>query len=197
VLTSVAIAMVLPRPTDGAASVQVPLALAPAVRPWAPPGAPPPDVGLLRPLSTSLPLTLSIPTLGLVSNVIRLGLEADGSMEVPPGGYPAGWYEGSPTPGEVGPAVLVGHVDWAGDDGVFADIEALVPGDEVRVGRADGRIATFRVERVERYAKDRFPTTEVYGDIDHAGLRLITCGGTFDQDAQDYVDNVVVFARLL
>lgn len=142
-------------------------------------------------------MSVSIPALGVASDVMRLGLEDDGSMEVPPGAYPAGWYEGGPTPGELGPAVLAGHVDWAGDAGVFAGISRLAAGDEIRVGRTDGRVATFRVERVERFAKDRFPTGAVYGDIDHAGLRLITCGGAFDDGLQDYSDNVVVFARLV
>ena len=67
----------------------------------------------------------------------------------------------------------------------------------VVVDRSDGTTATFRVDRVEEHAKDDFPTDEVYGDIDHAGLRLITCGGTFDEDTGDYTDNVVVFASLI
>ena len=196
-LASVGIAAVLPRPATEPAASHVPLTLAPAVQPWSPPEAPPPPEEPAGTLPESLPLTVSIPALGVSSDVVRLGLAGDGSMEVPSGAYPAGWYEGSPTPGELGPAVLAGHVDWAGEAGVFAGIGDLDPGDVVRVHRADGQVATFAVERVERYAKDRFPTAAVYGDIDHAGLRLITCGGVFDEDSQDYRDNVVVFARLM
>ena len=195
-LASVGIAVMLPQPALEPAASGLPFALAPAVQPWFPPDRPP---AVVPPgtLAESLPLTVSIPALGVSSDVMRLGLEDDGSMEVPPGAYPAGWYEGGPTPGELGPAVLAGHVDWAGDAGVFAGIGTLAAGDEIRVGRADGRIAIFRVERAERFAKDRFPTAAVYGDIDHAGLRLITCGGAFDEGVQDYRDNVVVFARLV
>jgi sortase (surface protein transpeptidase) len=145
----------------------------------------------------SAPIGLAIPALAVTSPVIALGLEDDGSMEVPPGAYPAGWYDQSPTPGELGPAVLAGHVDWGGEPGVFHRIRDLVPGDEVTVTRQDGSVATFRVDHVDEYAKDEFPTDVVYGDLDHAGLRLITCGGEFDDDTGSYADNVVVFATFV
>ena len=154
--------------------------------------AEPPAVVLLR----SEPVRVEIPALGLSSPVMGLGLTDDGSMEVPPGARPAGWYDGSPTPGELGPAVLAGHVDWAGQAGVFAGLDQLDPGDEVRVDRVDGSTVTFTVDRVAEYAKDGFPTETVYGDVPYAGLRLITCGGAFDEDEGDYLDNVVVYARL-
>jgi len=126
-----------------------------------------------------------------------LGLEDDGSLEVPPEGFPAGWFTEAPTPGELGPAIIAGHVDWGGDPGVFYDLRQLVPGDEVTVSRQDGSTAVFRVTRVDRYPKDDFPTELVYGNIDHAGLRLITCGGSFDAQARSYVDNIVAFAELV
>jgi len=96
----------------------------------------------------------------------------------------------------VGPAILAGHVDWDGEAGAFAGLDRLRPGDRVVVDRADGTVATFRVDRVEEHAKDEFPTDEVYGDVGDAQLRLITCGGRFDEDTGDYSDNVVVFATL-
>src|SRR3712207_8028178 len=127
---------------------------------------------------------------------MQLGLERDGSMEVPPGAYPVGWYTGSPTPGELGPAVLAGHVDWNDEQGAFYGLRVLRQGDQILVHRADGSVATFEVGRVERHAKDDFPTSAVYGAVDWAALRLITCGGDLDEDSGDYLDNVVVFARL-
>ena len=154
--------------------------------------AQPPAVVLPR----SEPVRVEIPALDLTSPVMELGLAADGSMEVPPGARPAGWYDGSPTPGELGPAVLAGHVDWAGQTGVFAGLDRLEPGDEIRVDRVDGSTVTFTVDRVAEYAKDGFPTETVYGDVPYAGLRLITCGGAFDEDAASYLDNVVVYASL-
>jgi len=147
-------------------------------------------------LGRSAPVALDIPAIGLHSALMTLGLAPDGRVAVPPLDSPdAGWYEHSPTPGEIGPAVLLGHVDSrATGPGVFYDLRMLTAGDGVRVSRADGSIAEFRVDRVERYPKSAFPTTAVYGDIDHAGLRLITCGGAFDPAAHSYVDDIVVFA---
>nr|WP_244274411.1 class F sortase [Geodermatophilus obscurus] len=165
-----------------------------------PPSAPPAEsvspAASARQLPASTPTRVQIPALGATSRIMELGLERDGSMEVPPGAYPVGWYDGSPTPGQLGPAVLAGHVDWEGEPGAFYGLRELRPGDTVVVDRADGTVATFRVDRVEEHAKDDFPTEEVYGDIDHAGLRLITCGGAFDEDAGDYQANVIVFASL-
>ena len=148
-------------------------------------------------LPTSRPVRLTIPTIDVHTGVIDLGLKPDGTMEVPPDGATAGWYTESPTPGELGPAVLAAHVDWKGAKGVFYDLRRAQPGDEVSVDRADGQTATFTVRRVEQYPKDRFPTEEVYGDVDTAQLRLITCGGDFDGQARSYRDNIVVYAELL
>ncbi len=95
------------------------------------------------------------------------------------------------------PAIIAGHVDWAGHPGVFHNLRDLKPGDQVIVARTDGRAAVFRVNRVEEFAKDAFPTGAVNGNIDHAGLRLITCGGSFDQQAASYRDNIAAFADLV
>ena len=147
-------------------------------------------------LERSMPTRLHIPAIGVDSELVGLGLQDDGRMEVPPGAFPAGWYTGAPTPGELGPAILAGHVDYSGSAGVFFRLRELAPGDPVEVVRADGSTVVFRVTHVEQHAKDAFPTAAVYGDIDHAGLRLITCGGAFDRAAHSYEDNIVVFAEL-
>lgn len=143
------------------------------------------------------PVRLKIPSIGVDSELMDLGLQADGSLEVPPDGFPAGWYTGAPTPGELGPAIIAGHVDWGGQPGVFYDLRDLRPGDDIAVTREDGSTARFRVTRVEQFDKDAFPTQAVYGDLDHAGLRLITCGGAFDPTMRSYDDNLVVFAELV
>nr|WP_278044310.1 class F sortase [Blastococcus saxobsidens] len=148
-------------------------------------------------MQRSAPVHLSIPAIGVDSGLMDLGLLDDGTLEVPPAGFPAGWYTGAPTPGELGPAIVAGHVDWEGAPGVFYELRSLVPGDEVVVTREDGRLAVFEVQRVEQFPKGEFPTEQVYGDLDHAGLRLITCGGSFDQAERSYEDNVVVFADLV
>jgi hypothetical protein len=187
-----------PQDQPSSARVDVPVAVvaAPATAPSALP-APSVEPAAVLQLAASRPVRVQIPALGVTSKTMDLGLQDDGSMEVPPGAYPVGWYDRSPTPGELGPAVLAGHVDWDGEAGAFYGLRELLPGDEVVVDRADGSVATFRVDRVEEHAKDDFPTDEVYGDIGHAGLRLITCGGSFDEDTGDYLDNVIVFASLV
>ena len=178
----------LPAPwSDPLAVSSAPLAVSPA----------PLAVSSTEVLAESEPTRIRIPGIDVDSDLIDLGLQADGTMEVPADGSVAGWYTGAPTPGELGPAVIAAHVDWKGEPGVFVELGDLTPGEDVRIERADGVTAVFRVSRVERYAKDRFPTDVVYGDIDHAGLRLITCGGDFDRGALSYVDNVVVYAGLV
>ena len=147
-------------------------------------------------LPASPPQRLVIPSISVDTGLIDLGLRPDGTMEVPADGSTAGWYVHSPTPGERGPAVLAAHVDWQGDKCVFYDLRRTEPGDPIRVLRADGSTAAFTVQRVERYPKDDFPTEKVYGDVDSAQLRLITCGGEFDSAARSYRDNVVVYAVL-
>lgn len=140
---------------------------------------------------------MRIPTIGVDATLMELGLQADGTMDVPPDGTRAGWYTGAPAPGEPGPAVIAGHVDWGGRPGVFSRLRALRPDDHVVVSRVDGTAAEFRVTRVEQFSKSNFPTELVYGDIGHAGLRLITCGGSFDRQARSYGDNVIAFAELV
>ncbi|MFC0646098.1 class F sortase [Cellulomonas phragmiteti] len=147
-------------------------------------------------MAASVPVRVQIPAIGVDAELMRLGLQADGTMEVPPGGFPAGWFDGAPTPGELGPAVIAGHVDWAGP-GVFAELAQVSAGDEIRVVRTDGTAPVFVVTAVEEHPKDLFPSAAVYGDIEHAGLRLITCGGEWDPEVLHYRANVVVFAELV
>jgi hypothetical protein len=148
----------------------------------------------------SEPTRLDIPAIGVHSALLQLGLNPDGTVEVPPLARDsrAGWYRHSPTPGQLGPAVILGHVDSAAyGPGVFFRLSALHPGSVVDVTRADGRVARFHVERVAEYSKAEFPTDAVYGNTDHAALRLITCGGTFDRSTGSYRDNVVALASLV
>jgi sortase family protein len=147
-------------------------------------------------LPESDPLAVSIPRIGVRSSLVDLGLDAEGVMEVPQDPALAGWFTRGAAPGALGPAVIAGHVTWDGAPSVFHRLGALRRGDEVTVRREDGRTAVFSVDRVSQFSKSRFPSRAVYGSIDHAGLRLITCGGTYDAARHRYLDNVVVFARL-
>ncbi len=144
------------------------------------------------------PVRLDIPAIAVHSTLLQLGLQDDGEIEVPPlaRAQTAGWYQHSPAPGDIGPAVIVGHVDSDLGPAVFYRLASLRTGDLIRIERTDNQVAEFRVQRVRSYPKDRFPTAEVYGRIRHAGLRLITCSGPYISSAGGYQDNTVVYATL-
>jgi hypothetical protein len=151
-------------------------------------------------LRAATPTHLDIPAIGVSSNLLQLGLNSDRTVQVPPLGRDsqAGWYRYSPAPGQLGPSVILGHVDSAEyGPGVFFRLGALRPGDMLSVTRADHTAAVFRVDRVLSYPKDHFPTFEVYGNTDHAALRLITCGGKFDFSTRNYQSNIVAYASLV
>lgn len=152
-------------------------------------------------LAAAQPTSIRIPAIDVSSPVNTVGLNPDNTMEVPQPGPlydQAAWYRYSPTPGEPGPSVITGHIDSAEDGpSVFFRLGDLKPGQQISVGRADGSTAVFAVESVRTYPKDVFPRLTVYGDTDHAALRLITCSGTFDRATGHYRDNIVVFARLV
>lgn len=150
-------------------------------------------------LPRSKPVALAIPAIGVRSSLLSLGLHADGTVEVPSGDSydEAGWYRYSPTPGSLGPAIILGHVSGSGERSVFYRLGELRAGNTVLVTRRDGSIAVFEVMRVRRYPKDHFPTDRVYGNTNHAALRLITCGGVFDFSTGHYVDNIIAFASLV
>ncbi|MCM2389900.1 class F sortase [Streptomyces albipurpureus] len=147
-------------------------------------------------LSKSAPERIAIPALGVDSTLLDLGLDAEKAMETPDDPDRAGWFTPGPTPGELGPAVIAGHVTWNEEPAVFFELGKAEKGTLIEVGRADGKTAVFTVDRTVRYAKDEFPTVEVYRNLDHAGLRLITCGGEYDETTRRYSDNVVVYASL-
>ncbi|MGD0555482.1 MAG: class F sortase [Streptosporangiaceae bacterium] len=142
----------------------------------------------------SLPVALTIPSIGVQTNLIHLGLTAKGTLQVPPTTAVAGWYTGSPRPGAVGSAIIAGHIDSYAGPGIFFRLSSLRPGDRVYVRRADGTLVVFRVTAVRQFPKDGFPTSAVYGPTPDPELRLITCGGTFDPQLGSYLSNTVVYA---
>jgi hypothetical protein len=145
-----------------------------------------------------VPIRLDIPSIGVHTALIGLGLNRDGTVAVPPleSDAPAGWYGNSAIPGEVGAAVLLGHVDSARDGpAVFFRLGALRRGDGISVLRADGTVARFTVDGVARYPKSSFPTSLVYGPTSYPALRLVTCGGSFDRLHHSYRDNIIVSAH--
>lgn len=157
----------------------------------APEPAASPSATVATPADVPDPQSVSIPALGVSSTLVPLGLTADGQHEVPPLSEPeqAGWFQPGPEPGEVGAAIILGHINGRGQPGVFADLGELASGDTVQV---DDRV--FVVYEVLRVSKGAFPRDRVYGGVDAPELRLITCGGAFDSASGNYLDNVIVFA---
>ena len=150
-------------------------------------------------LPRSLPVSVSIPAIGVHSRLLRLGLNSDGTIQVPSietSSDEAAWYKYSATPGQIGSSVIEGHVDSYQGPAVFFRLGALRPGDTVDVTLANGVTAIFRVTGVREYAKSTFPAKAIYGATDYAALRLITCGGTFDYATGHYLSSTVVFASL-
>jgi hypothetical protein len=147
----------------------------------------------------SVPVTVDIPAIGVRTQLLDLGLNADGTIEVPSLSTDAGqaaWYKYSATPGQIGSSVIEGHVDSYAGPAVFFRLGALHPGDSIDVTLADGVTAIFRVTGVREYPKAEFPDRLVYGPTDYAALRLITCGGEFDSATGHYLSSTVVFASL-
>ncbi|MEV4558035.1 class F sortase [Kitasatospora sp. NPDC049285] len=144
------------------------------------------------------PVRLVIPRIGVDAPVAATGLNADGTVEVPPMDRPeqVGWYRNGPAPGETGPAVLLGHLDTRKGPAVFHQLPRLAPGDRVELRREDGSTVAFRVRELVQYPKSRFPTELVYGNTTTAQLRLVTCGGALGGDGH-YLDNIIVLADLL
>ncbi|MGD0066558.1 MAG: class F sortase [Streptosporangiaceae bacterium] len=150
-------------------------------------------------LARSVPVSVRIPAIGVSAPVMKLGKNADGTVQVPPlaAHNLTGWYEYGPTPGQSGASVILGHVDSATAVSVFYYLKDLRAGDKVYVTLADSKVATFAVDGVQKVAKDAFPTASVYGRAGYPSLRLITCGGPFDPATGHYLDNIIVYAHLV
>lgn len=145
---------------------------------------------------TIYPTSLSISSVGIKTSLIPLGIDKEGLLEVPMTGAVAGWFTGGPKPGEIGPAVIVAHVDWKGKKGIFFDLRKVRVGQSIVVTNSNSKIAKFQVTRVFSVKKKAFPTDSVYGNLNYPGLRLVTCG-TFDFKTKRYVDNLIVYAKAI
>jgi sortase (surface protein transpeptidase) len=175
-----------------AAAQEIPVTVGTAV-PFAPDPA-----RVAAPLPASAPMTIVIPAIKVNAPVTRLGLNADGTVQVPPlsNHNLAGWYDRSVMPGAKGTSVILGHVDDYSGPSVFFNIKNLRKGEAVYVVRADGETAVFSVDGVQKAAKTNFPTSDVYGNVPYPALRLVTCGGPFDERTGEYLDSIVVYAHL-
>ncbi len=148
-------------------------------------------------ITAKQPVYVSIKSIAASSEIVQLGLEPDGSLEVPVDFNVIGWFNGSVQPGEPGAAVFAGHAASHNGPGIFKNLVKLKPDDNIRVARNDGVLLTFAVTRIDEFPKDYFPTEQVYGPTTARELRLITCGGKFDSALGSYTSNVVVYASLI
>jgi sortase (surface protein transpeptidase) len=148
-------------------------------------------------VARSAPVALRIPAIGVAVPVSALGLNPDGTVQVPADFQEPGWYRLGPSPGQVGSAVILGHVDSYQGPAVFFRLRFLRAGDRVEVSLADGVTARFVVDAVVMYPKKQFPARRVYGSHGFSALQLVTCGGAFDTNTRSYLSNVVVYASLV
>jgi hypothetical protein len=150
-------------------------------------------------LEPSRPVSLSIPAIKVSAPIMQVGLAGDGSVDVPPlqKHNEAGWFDEGPTPGQFGPAIIVGHADTRSGPSVFHDLKRLKPGQKISIHRRDDSTAIFEINSVEHFGKTKLPVSRVYGDYSRPELRLMTCGGTWLGGSQGYEDNYVVFASLI
>lgn len=146
---------------------------------------------------SATPTEVAIPSIGVTASLMELGLNTDGTVEVPPAekGMTAGWYTGGAVPGEPGAAVIIGHNDTRFGKAVFHDLKEITKGADITVGDSAGETARFTVTGIESVDKDSFPTDKVYGPTDDRALRLITCDGEFDAEGHP-VNNLIVYATL-
>ncbi|MCP3856471.1 MAG: class F sortase [Actinomycetia bacterium] len=161
------------------------------------PHPPQPSDNTLTTGEQAVPLGVRIPGIDVDASIIELGLNGDGSLEVPSDYGLTGWYTGRAVPGDIGPSVVVGHVDSTTGPAVFNRLPRLEVGDLIEIDRSDGLVAHFRVSEITLVQKDQFPTAAVYGATEVPALRLITCGGAFDREERSYGANHIVYAEHL
>jgi LPXTG-site transpeptidase (sortase) family protein len=152
-------------------------------------------IPIVKNSSHVVPVSISIPALGINTSIVNLFVDDAGTLEVPTNPSDVGWYEGSKVPGEDGPTVMVGHLDSVSGAAIFWNLRKLKSGDKIQITRSDGSKAIFTMQSKENFSQNNFPTKLVYGG-NEPSLRLITCSGTYSHKAGHYSQNLVVFAKL-
>lgn len=141
------------------------------------------------------PSLLTIPSLKIAAPFELLGIKSDHTIQVPKDYMSVGWFVYGAKPGEIGTSVIIGHLDSPKGRAIFADLSKIKIGEKIVIQRTDGSIVTYIVESTAKYSQDNFPTNEIYSPVAYAGIRLITCSGTYNKNAKHYSDNFVVFGR--
>jgi hypothetical protein len=158
--------------------------------------APPADLPISA-QTASKPERLLIPALRIDASVQRAGVNAQGAMTVPTNFRDVAWYKYGTVPGQIGSAVIDGHVDnGLGLPGVFKHLGDLQIGDDVYVLAEDGTKLHFVVEDIQEYPYNASPVERIFAATDAARLNLITCTGTWLRGRQTYSDRLVVYTKL-
>jgi len=168
-----------------------------AATPTTAPRAPTPTAPAVPVVAHSTPVSLRVPAIALSVSLSTLGLNPDGSVEVPDNDTEPGWFRLGPSPGQIGSAVILGHVDTYQGPGIFFQLRTLLDGDQVQVTLADGAVTTFAVTNVVQYTKTAFPADLVYQSQGRSELQLVTCGGAFDEATGHYLSNIVVYTSFV
>jgi sortase (surface protein transpeptidase) len=146
------------------------------------------------------PARLIIPAIGVIAPVEFVGILSNGDLATPtesPWEH-VGWYETGPRPGEVGSAVIDGHLDRPGGyPAVFWNLRSLHIGDKVIVNDTSGKSWTFRVTRVALYPPQQAPVQEIFGNNAGHYLNLITCAGDWIPSQHQTTLRLVVFTTLV
>jgi hypothetical protein len=161
------------------------------------PGITPSDAAATTSTTITSPVRLTVASIGVDTSLQPLALQSDGTLQSPSSWNVAGWYAGGIKPGEIGPAVIAGHIDSTNGPAVFYRLDKLSVGAQALVTEQGGAVLTFVVDDVQSFPKDKFPDTAVYGPTPYPELRLITCTGDFDYKTHNYLSNLVVSAHLV
>ena len=143
-----------------------------------------------------LPMLLEIPSIGVKAKVQQVGLNSKKEMDVPSNEVDVAWYDLGPKPGEIGSAVIAGHLDdRTGKPAVFWDLDKMTTGDHIYVTDGNDNKKSFQVVSTERYKTGGAPLEKIYGASDGVYLNLVTCGGVWDKAKDNYAERFVVFTE--
>jgi len=152
------------------------------------------DIGILSPAVVAAPARVAIPALEVDGPVLAAGVNAAGELDVPPDARTLVWYRHGPAPGASGSAVIAGHLNWKGVEGLFSHLADVPAGAEVVVTYDDGTQRHFVVRTIELVDKPAVAVNGVFARDGESVLRLVTCGGEFDDSTRHYRSNVVLTA---
>ncbi len=150
----------------------------------------PPSLGII-------PARLKIPRLGIEAKIEQVGLDKQGRPDVPRDYSNAAWLKVSSKPGEIGNAVIDGHLDSPTAPAIFFNLKDLKVGERVYVLDAAGQQRVFEVVETAVYPYDQAPLDRIFGDSTEARLNLITCTGAFNYSTENYDRRFVAYTRLV